>query len=573
MVLPVVDGAGLLALEAADADVPPAVAAKIVAALRAGGGAFQLVNHGLPAELSAGAEAAARAFFALPREAKEAVARAADNTFGWTDRELTKQVVDVKQVFDFTRTPCPGLPDDHPANRTVDGFNRWPAGLPGFREALTAYYSQLERAALKLVDALAVGLGVPPARLRGLFSGDTPSLLRLNWYPPLDAGAGGGGGGGGAPPMGVRHHTDPGFLTILAQDPDTPGLQVLRQPQGWVTVAPIPGALTINVGDMAAVALNAAVPAPLHRVAASAPGGPGRYSAAYFLLPRRDAVVAPAPELVDAARPAAYRPVAFGEFWKARVDGNYADLGEEVQYDTDVTTWSPQGRIFQIEYAMEASKDFAVLATLKRAPSELSSYQRKVFKIDDHMGIAISGLTADGRILCRYMRNEFVYESPMPLGRLVRQLADRAQVGTQRSWKRPYGVGLIVAGYDESGARVFYNCPSGNYYDYKAFAMGARSQAAKTYLERQFEGFEGLPLDDLVTHALQALQASLQVHAALWCATRHARPIKEEEAPAAAEAGMEEEAPAAAEGEEAAPAEQQGGEGEGGEGGAAPMEQ
>ena len=47
-----------------------------------------------------------------------------------------------------------------------------------------------------------------------------------------------------------------------------------------------------------------------------------------------------------------------------------------------------------------------VLATLKRAQNELSSYQRKIFKIDDHMGIAISGLTADGRVLCRYMRNE-----------------------------------------------------------------------------------------------------------------------------------------------------------------------
>ena len=50
------------------------------------------------------------------------------------------------------------------------------------------------------------------------------------------------------------------------------------------------------------------------------------------------------------------------------------------------------------------------------------------------------------------------------------------QVGTQRSWKRPYGVGLVVAGVDESGPHIFYNCPSGNYYDYRAFAMGARSQ-------------------------------------------------------------------------------------------------
>jgi len=161
------------------------------------------------------------------------------------------------------------------------------------------------------------------------------------------------------------------------------------------------------------------------------------------------------------------------------------------------------------------SKTHAVLATLKRAPSELSSYQRKVFKIDDHMGIAISGLTADGRILCRYMRNEclnhrYVYESAMPLGRLVRQVADRAQVGTQRSWKRPYGVGLLVAGVDEAGAHIFYNCPSGNYYDYKAFAIGARSQAAKTYLERKFEGFGSASVDELVDHALRALHSSLQ---------------------------------------------------------------
>eukprot|EP00967_Tisochrysis_lutea_P069206 scaffold90906_cov22-Tisochrysis_lutea.AAC.2 len=94
-----------------------------------------------------------------------------------------------------------------------------------------------------------------------------------------------------------------------------------------------------------------------------------------------------------------------------------------LQYDTDVTTWSPQGRLFQVEYAMEAVKQgncavglrvgalagwfqpcllvlsdtHAVLATVKRSESELSSYQRKVFKIDDHMGIAIAGLTADGR--------------------------------------------------------------------------------------------------------------------------------------------------------------------------------
>lgn len=114
------------------------------------------------------------------------------------------------------------------------------------------------------------------------------------------------------------------------------------------------------------------------------------------------------------------------------------------QYDTDVTTWSPAGRLFQVEYAMEAVKQgsaaiglrsntHVVLACVNKANSELSSHQKKIFKVDDHIGVAISGLTADGRVLSRYMRSEcinysYTYESPLPVGRLVVQLADKAQV-------------------------------------------------------------------------------------------------------------------------------------------------
>ncbi|CAN1835596.1 Proteasome subunit alpha type-1-A [Linum perenne] len=196
------------------------------------------------------------------------------------------------------------------------------------------------------------------------------------------------------------------------------------------------------------------------------------------------------------------------------------------QYDTDVTTWSPAGRLFQVEYAMEAvkqgsaaiglrSKTHVVLACVNKANSELSSHQKKIFKVDDHIGVAIAGLTADGRVLSRYMRSEcinysFTYESPLPVGRLVVQLADKAQVCTQRSWKRPYGVGLLVAGLDESGAHLYYNCPSGNYFEYQGFAIGSRSQAAKTYLERRFESFMDSSRDDLVKDALIAVRETLQ---------------------------------------------------------------
>lgn len=84
------------------------------------------------------------------------------------------------------------------------------------------------------------------------------------------------------------------------------------------------------------------------------------------------------------------------------------------------------------------------------------------------------------------------------------------QVCTQRSWKRPYGVGLLVGGLDESGAHLYYNCPSGNYFEYQAFAIGSRSQAAKTYLERKFENFMDSSRENLIKDALFALRETLQ---------------------------------------------------------------
>lgn len=74
----------------------------------------------------------------------------------------------------------------------------------------------------------------------------------------------------------------------------------------------------------------------------------------------------------------------------------------------------------------------------------------------------------------------------MPVGRLVRQVADKHQVCTQRSWKRPYGVGLLVGGYDKTGSHLYNTCPSGNYYEYKAMAIGARSQVSLSAAPSKF---------------------------------------------------------------------------------------
>lgn len=154
---------------------------------------------------------------------------------------------------------------------------------------------------------------------------------------------------------------------------------------------------------------------------------------------------------------------------------------------------------------------------IKRAPSELASHQPKVFKVDDHLGVAVSGLVSDGRSLLRSMRSQcashrFVYECGLAPGRLVRALADRAQVATQRSWKRPLGVGLLVAGWCQQSRKptLHYLCPSGNAHSYKATAIGARAQAAKTLLERDVEGYEAVSsADELIRSGLRALAATL----------------------------------------------------------------
>lgn len=195
------------------------------------------------------------------------------------------------------------------------------------------------------------------------------------------------------------------------------------------------------------------------------------------------------------------------------------------QYDNDVTVWSPQGRIHQIEYAMEAvkqgsatvglkSKTHAVLVALKRAPSELSAHQKKIIPIDDHVGVSIAGLTADARLLSNFMRSEclnsrYAYDQPLPISRLVGSIGSKSQIPTQRYGRRPFGVGLLVAGYDSMGPHIYQTCPSANTYDCKCMAIGARSQSARTYLEKYLDKFSDCSLEDLIKHGLRALRDTL----------------------------------------------------------------
>lgn len=192
------------------------------------------------------------------------------------------------------------------------------------------------------------------------------------------------------------------------------------------------------------------------------------------------------------------------------------------KYDGDATTWSPEGRILQVENAMKAieqgmptvaikSKTHIVLAGVMHRPSDFSSCQPKIFRIDEHIGLAISGLTADGRGLSKLLREEclqhrFKFGSEAKVRSLADTIANRSQKKTQKYGKRPYGVGLLLAGINYDGPRIFETCPSGQHWEYTAQAIGRRAQSAKTYLEQHLDEFEESSRDDLIRHALRALK-------------------------------------------------------------------
>lgn len=318
-----------LARSRADAPDPlPADAVARIADACRRVGFFQIIGHGIAEEQISRLREEMRRFFLRPREAKRQVLRGEANPWGYYDSELTKNTPDWKEVFDFGRLPRPDLPEDDPANRGVDGENRWPPDLPGFREAMLDHLRSCEAVSFALLEAMATGLGVEPDRLTRSFVPSHSSFVRLNYYPPCDD---------PAPPdapdlpseghLGVNQHADAGALTLVAQT-DERGLQV-RTADGWIDVEPIAGALVVNIGDMMQVWSNDRYQSPIHRVVVT--DRTERFSAPFFFNPSYDAVCTPLDELAATDGGTHYRPVPWGEFRRLRAAGDYADVGEEVQ--------------------------------------------------------------------------------------------------------------------------------------------------------------------------------------------------------------------------------------------------
>jgi len=279
-------------------------------------GFFQAVHHGIEPDAIAALRREMHEFFALPTAVKREISRTADNPWGFYDRELTKNTLDWKQIFDYG-------PADGAAIQP-----QWPRAMPTFKLAVHAFYDACELLGFRLLAAISANLGMPAEHLSAHFQQAHTSFLRLNYYPkcpeperPADIGTPRTGH------LGLNHHTDSGALTLLLQDAQA-GLEVYRRGE-WHLVEPRDDALVVNIGDIVQVWSNDRYQAALHRVLANAEAE--RFSAPFFFNPAYETEYAPLPTTVDDDHPAKYRTIHWGQFRTLRVAGDFADRGEEIQ--------------------------------------------------------------------------------------------------------------------------------------------------------------------------------------------------------------------------------------------------
>mmetsp|Transcript_2446 Transcript_2446/g.3573 ORF Transcript_2446/g.3573 Transcript_2446/m.3573 type:complete len:236 (-) Transcript_2446:35-742(-) len=191
-------------------------------------------------------------------------------------------------------------------------------------------------------------------------------------------------------------------------------------------------------------------------------------------------------------------------------------------YSFSLTTFSRTGKLLQIEYALNAvqqgktslgicASNGVVIATEKKLPTVLidSKDVSKISLVTPSSGFVYSGLGPDYRVLVRKARKKAqsyfnIYQEIQPVGPLVRDVAGVMQEFTQSGGVRPFGVSLLVAGFDDQGPQLFQVDPSGAYFGWKASAIGKNSLNAKSFLEKRYS--EDIELDDAIHTALLTMK-------------------------------------------------------------------
>ena len=198
-------------------------------------------------------------------------------------------------------------------------------------------------------------------------------------------------------------------------------------------------------------------------------------------------------------------------------------------YDRALTVFSPEGRLFQVEYALEAvrrgtlavavkSKEDVCLAAEIKISSRLMDADSidKIFQVDEHIGVAISGLHADSRALINYARVQaqsfrLTYDEPVRLNMLAKTIADLKQQYTQFGGVRPWGCAFFLIGIDAMGTQIFTTSPSGIYRSFKAYALGSGEATAREFLTDNYK--EEMTFDEIIGLALKTLKESIDEEA------------------------------------------------------------
>ena len=180
---------------------------------------------------------------------------------------------------------------------------------------------------------------------------------------------------------------------------------------------------------------------------------------------------------------------------------HYDLLPAAAGYDRATTMFSPDGRLYQVEYAIETvrrgtlavgikGKDAVVLAVEEKARKlQTTALTQKIFQIDDHIGVAAAGYIPDARIQVDHARlsaqsNRLIYDEIIDVEGIAKGLADVAQQFTQYAGVRPFGVALIIAGIDKNGCNIYFTDPSGTYIGFDAVAIGGGHDQVTEFLER-----------------------------------------------------------------------------------------
>ena len=184
------------------------------------------------------------------------------------------------------------------------------------------------------------------------------------------------------------------------------------------------------------------------------------------------------------------------------------------------TMYSPDGRIYQVEYALETvkrgtlavgikSKDGVIIAVEEKSRSlQVSDVTQKIFQVDDHIGAAAAGYIPDARVQvdnARYFSqsNKLTYDEPVEVETVAKHLADQNHQFTQYSGVRPFGVALIIAGVDRKGSNVFIIDPSGTFVSFAAVAIGLGSDEVNDFLEKNYK--DDMSIDEAASLAIAAI--------------------------------------------------------------------